>query len=92
MEQMKIDPEMRVAVDLDQFTPNVQLLKPEVFKDGDSYCCVLGPDPAAGILGRGPTPEAAIRDWDNNLEEFIADPDENDPVAEYVLSTLNSGV
>lgn len=38
----------------------VQEFRPTVYKDGDAYCCFLGPDPQAGIFGCGRSVEAAV--------------------------------
>ena len=90
MMQMNIDPEL--VVDFDFTKPEVNRtlknLQPVVYKDGDQYNCLLGPDLEQGILGRGATPDAAILQWEANLQERIQDPDENDEVAEFVIDSL----
>jgi hypothetical protein len=65
-----------------------QLLKPVVFKEGDSFCCLLGPDPQTGIFGCGPTPKQALSDWEEHLKEYLATADEDDYVLEYVNSII----
>lgn len=90
MEQMKIDPDAEVHVDYEneRLTNNLKLFRPTVFTEGDSYCCLLGPDPTTGIFGCGSTAEAAMFDWDNQLNEYIVNHPEGDPLAEFVLDTL----
>jgi len=90
MMQMNIDPEL--VVDFDFTRPEVNRtlknLQPVVYKDGDQYSCLLGPDLEHGILGTGATPDAAIMQWEVNLQKRIQDPDENDEVAEFVIDSL----
>jgi len=40
------------------------VMKPRVFKDGDSWCCLLGDNIQEGVSGWGPTPEQACLDFD----------------------------
>jgi len=39
------------------------MLKPKLYKDGDSWCCLYGEDLVVGISGFGETPHEAILDW-----------------------------
>jgi hypothetical protein len=86
MEQMKADGLDVVEVDFnDKALPeSVQQTHPLVFKDGTSYCCVLGPDPQTGIFGCGPTIKEALEDFDLHFREVLAHPIEGDPVSEYI--------
>lgn len=34
----------------------------KLFKDGDQWCALIGPDPQAGVAGFGDTEAEAIRD------------------------------
>lgn len=51
---------------------HAQMLRPsrlqptKIFKDGDQWCCLLGEDIQSGVAGWGPTPAAAMLDFDNN--------------------------
>lgn len=92
MEQMKIDQQAIVPVDFENegLSRNLKLFRPAVFKDGDSYCALLGPDPTTGIFGCGSSAEAAMLDWDNHLNDFVRSHDPDDPLAEYVLATLTA--
>ncbi|MFI5453410.1 hypothetical protein ACHMWN_14785 [Pedobacter sp. UC225_61] len=49
-----------------------QKLRPHLYKDGFAYCCVFGPDPQVGIYGCGDSPEEAIMDWADDLDQRIA--------------------
>jgi hypothetical protein len=86
MEQMNIDESMKVNIDFSEpvLPKSARTLQPLVWKDGDSYCCVLGPDPSVGVFGCGDTPMLAIVDWDTHLTSRLADPEDNDPVVDYV--------
>ncbi|KQS30920.1 hypothetical protein ASG33_11175 [Dyadobacter sp. Leaf189] len=90
MEQMKIDQDALVSVDFENeaLTRNLKIFRPAVFKDGDTYKCLLGPDLDSGILGVGDTARAAMLDWDVKLNEFLTAHDPNDPLAQYVLDML----
>jgi hypothetical protein len=52
MEQMQIPEDMKVDVDYDtvDLPDSAKILEPVVFKEGDSYYCLPGPDPQTGIL------------------------------------------
>jgi len=54
--------EATIGVDYKLFS----MLKPEIFKDGDAWCCLLGADLQIGIAGFGKTPYEAVLAW--NLE------------------------
>jgi hypothetical protein len=92
MEQMSMKGLETVPVNFEQrdLPPSVKEFKPAVYKDGDSYCCILGPDPLAGVFGCGDTPEEALQDWDHQLKERIKEHEEGDPVAEYIMDTMQA--
>ncbi len=92
MEQMQIPADMRCEIDYEQpdLPITVQELRPIVFMDGDSYCCLLGPDPQAGVFGCGKTSEQAINDWDEHLRERMQSPAEGDEVATYIKEVFKS--
>ena len=91
MKQLSVPDEMKVDVDFSekQIPETAKSLRPLVFKDGDSYCVVLGPDPQEGVFGCGKTPLKALKDWDINLQKRkeITNPD--DEVAFFINETLN---
>ena len=90
MEQYNVPDEMKVNVDYsDPALPAAaKLFKPLVVLDGDSYCCIFGPDPQQGILGCGDSPKEALRDWDKHLRERVRQADKNDEVLKYIVETL----
>jgi len=67
----------------------VQDLKPQVYKDGDSFCCLLGPDPQAGVFGCGNDVDAALNDWVLHLRERIAKPNPDDAIAMEITDYLS---
>jgi hypothetical protein len=71
MEQMAIDPQARIEIDFQAWplTSATQKLQPVVFQEGDSFCCLLGPDPQQGIFGCSQTPYEAVTDWEQHLHD-----------------------
>jgi hypothetical protein len=92
MKQMDVPEEMKVEYNLDdwQVPVSAKILQPVLFKDGDSYCCVLGPDPTEGILGCGPTPDLALQDWDVHVRELLDAGNAAGDVAEFIRVNLKS--
>jgi hypothetical protein len=90
MIQLTIDPELIVNYDFTAADVNRTLknLQPVVYRNGDTYNCLLGPSLEEGILGTGSTPELAIFDWEVKLKERIQNPAEDDEVSEFVIDTL----
>jgi hypothetical protein len=89
MKQISVPDEMRVDIDYSnkEIPESVKTFQPLLYKDGDSYCCVLGPDPQLGIFGCGDTPIHALEDWDKHLKEFQPK-GESDEVGMYIQETL----
>ncbi len=54
MKQLNVPAEMKVDVDYSdkQIPESAKIFTPLVFKDGDSFCVVLGPDPQAINISR----------------------------------------
>ena len=48
------------------------IYRPEIYKDGDMWYCILGDDIQTGICGFGKTPELACKDF-NRVFEFGED-------------------
>jgi hypothetical protein len=92
MEQMNVSEEKKVSFDFSRFRlPRyVGEFQPLLFKEGDSYCAILGPDLQYGIFGRGSTPEAALADWNDNLLNSLRHPDLDNPVMQFVIDTINT--
>jgi len=91
MRQIEVPDELKVAIDMnDKDIPDsAKTFQPVLFKDGDSFCCVLGPDPREGVVGCGQTPVDALKDWDKNLQERKTVTDKNDEVALYIQRVID---
>lgn len=87
MEQMRINPVDQVFIDYESemISPCVYTFRPVVYEDGNTYCCILGPDREAGVFGSGTTPKDAMEDWEKHVEELIAGPNKNTSTAQYIL-------
>jgi len=90
MEQINIPEALKVEIDFQR--PGIpyaaQVLHPLLFKDGDNYCCILGPNLQEGVAGLGKTPEQAIQDWDKNLTQRIKLMGMDDGLAKEVKELL----
>ncbi len=91
MEQFEPPVEMKVSIDYsdDKLPVAVRALKPVIFKEGNAFCCLLGPDPQAGVFGCGDSAKEAIVDWDLHLKERIKDPVDSDEVIQYIKKTFS---
>ena len=91
MKQLEVPSEMKVTIDFtDKKVPeSARTFQPVLFKDGDSYSCVLGPDPQQGVFGSGKTPIAALKDWDKNLKQRMKANDKDDEVSLFIQRVTN---
>jgi hypothetical protein len=92
MEQMQIDEAAKISMDYehDELPESVKQFKPVLFKEGNAFCVVLGPDPQAGIFGCGDTKEQALQDWNNHFLNEIDNPTEGNETTRYILDNLNT--
>ncbi|MGN7786368.1 hypothetical protein ACTJIJ_17680 [Niabella sp. 22666] len=90
MTQMIIPMEMQVRLDYERtdWPPLVRELRPIIWEEGTSYCCLLGPDFREGILGYGPTIEEAVADWELNVQERLAHHEPGDEIAAFIEETI----
>jgi len=90
MTQMIIPLEMQVRLDYErkEWPPLVRELRPIIWEEGPSYCCLLGPDFRDGILGYGPTIEEAVADWERHVQERLAHHEPGDEIAAFIEETL----
>jgi hypothetical protein len=90
MKQMKLPDDMKENIDFsDTSLPyTVRVLKPLLYKDGDAYCVVLGPNPTEGVFGCGKSAIEAFNDWDIHLKERIKNPEASDEVANYIMKEI----
>lgn len=91
MKQLEVPDDIKVTIDLnDKKVPDsVKTFQPVLFKDGNSFCCVLGPDPQEGVFGCGDTPIEALKDWDKNLQQRKEVTDKDDEVAAFIHRIIN---
>ena len=91
MEQYDVPEEMRVPLDYadEELPASVRVFKPVLFIDGDSFCCVLGPDPQAGVFGCGDTSKEALIDWEKHLIDRINYNLGDDEVSKFLIDNLH---
>jgi hypothetical protein len=91
MIQANIPDEWKVKMDFEDkhFSRTVRVLNPTVYRAGDTYCCLLGPDQVTGIFGCGNDPIDAVQDWEVNVHQRIGAPKQDDELAQYVIDSLS---
>jgi hypothetical protein len=91
MKQLEVPDELKVAIDPndEKIPDSVKTFQPVLFKDGNSFCCVLGPDPQEGVFGCGKTAIEALKDWDKNLQQRMEVTDKDDEVAAFIQRIIN---
>lgn len=94
MTQMIIPIEMQVRMDYEQshWPLLVKELRPIIWEEGSSYCCLLGPDFRDGILGYGSTVKDAVADWELHVHERLAHHEPGDEIAYFVEEILKRPV
>ena len=94
MKHLIIPKEIVVEIDFskENIPSSVGVFRPTLFQEGNSFCCLLGPDPEEGVFGCGPTKEAALKMWDEQLQDRLAHPHENDSVVKYLQEISNGSV
>jgi hypothetical protein len=64
---------LRIDYNSKDLPQSVRELKPTVYlEDKNTFCCILGEDPEAGIFGCGRTPFEALLNWDQHLQQKAA--------------------
>ena len=58
-----------LTADFPHIGDHVSQLTPELYHDGNAYCCLSGPNPMEGIFGCGPTPVEALADWEKSYQK-----------------------
>jgi hypothetical protein len=89
MKQMQVPESMHVNIDYEEkgIPASVREFRPAVYKDGDSFCALLGEDPQAGIFGCGETKEQALQDWDTHFSERVNAHASGDELLQYIEDT-----
>jgi len=52
---------------------HVSQLYPELYQDGEIYCCLSGNNQAEGIFGQGATPKEALANWEKSYQKAKED-------------------
>lgn len=91
MEQMKMAGLNTVEVDYEKgaYSEEAKEFRPAVWKDGDSFCALLGPDPQTGIFGCGDSLEDALRDWTHEYQHRLTEPADDDPVVDEIKDSID---
>lgn len=91
MKQMVISDEVVVHLDYGSgdLPAAVRQFKPVVYKEGDLFCCILGPDRKSGVFGCGVSLKEAIKDWDVNFHKRLNAGREDDEVAQFLRDNLS---
>ena len=86
MIQMNTDGLLVVRIDYQaaDIPESVHATHPVLYRQGEGYCCLLGPDEARGIIGRGATEKAALNDFDLQFQQRLDHPIPGDPVSEFI--------
>ena len=86
MEQMNTDGLALVRIDYNavDIPDSVKQTHPVLYEEGGAICCLLGPNPAAGIFGRGKTAKEAMANFDERFQERLDHPIPGDPVSEFI--------
>ena len=75
-----------IAIDLDapDVPESVRDFHPILFKDGNEFRCILGPDAETGVLGRGQTAAEAMADFDQKVLKLKKNPVTGDDVSDFI--------
>lgn len=83
---MRVDPEAVIDIPL---TGAAKELKPVVFREGNMFCCLLGPNAQEGVFGCGNSPVRALEEWEENLKSYLANSKEDDPIVTYIKEVIH---
>lgn len=89
MKQMAIDEHDIVSLDYESpsLPRAVREFRPALYRDGELYCCLLGPDREEGIFGSGATEDEAIKAWNSAFKERLQSRSKSDEVLQYIRDT-----
>lgn len=90
MQQILIDKSLVVPLDYDskKLHGYIRQFKPTLYREGEAFVCVLGPDEETAIYGRGSTEDEALQDWETAFNERLKSKGENDVVVQYIKDTI----
>lgn len=90
MKQMAVDENLVVNVDYESgsLSAAMRQFKPVLYREGEQFCCLLGPGPDTGIFACGATEDEAISRWDQAFKERLQSRSDGDEVATFIRDTL----
>ena len=90
MKQMAIDESLIVPLDYEVpgLSAAIRQFKPILYKEGELFCCILGPDLEQGIYSCGATEDEALKNWDAAFKDRLKSKGEDDELAQYLKDTL----
>lgn len=87
LNRMEITEEKQNQLEYEKLSKTVKILRPFVFKRGDQYLCLLGPDQQSGIAGYGESVLEAIHDWEVHLVMSIMQ-NKNSPIVKQAKQLI----
>lgn len=90
MKQLSIEEHCIVPLDYDslEFSPAVRQFRPTLYRDAESFCCILGPDHEHAIEGCGSTEDEALKMWEKAFKERLKSTGEDDELVQFIRDTL----
>ena len=94
MEQMNVEEHKKILMDYEDpsLAKFVRQLRPLVYREGENYCCILGPSPELGVFACSDTLEETLRQWTEALKQRASAAGSGDEVKQYINDTLNQSV
>jgi hypothetical protein len=92
MQQMNVPEEKKIELDFDDksLPEAIRTLQPLLFREENSYCCILGPSMKEAVVGRGNTVLAALDEWESNMRKRIIYHRKDDEIAQFIMDKLNA--
>lgn len=94
MEQMNVEENKKVVLNYEDptLTKFVRQFRPLVYRDGNLYCCILGPNPETGVFACADSLEDTLQQWTEEVKKRASAPGTGDEVKQYINDTLNQSV
>jgi hypothetical protein len=70
MERMSLEKEtVHIDYTMEGIPESVKNFRPNVFKDGECYYCILGTDKDTAVFSSGNSIEEALQEWDHAYQD-----------------------